>query len=199
MAKIAVDIALIPPEAILDQAIAVNKTLRCENQIIFLDKENCLPHITLAMGVMDAEKIHALAIQLVGLADQFPAVQIQQEKIKVSEVAIGVASGMYFQKTPNLQALHEAIMNIVKPYFSYEATLDMFFTPPAIDPLPISFVKGFAKSKTHEGYDPHLTFGLGTLEKTPPEFTFTASRITLCHLGTYCTCRKILFETTLAK
>lgn len=193
MPKIAVDIALIPLDAIMDQAIAVNKTLQSDKQIIFLNHTDCLPHITLAMGVMDADQITTLAIRLVGLADQVRPVEILQDKIKVSEIA----SGVHFQKTPDLQALHEAIMNIIGPYFSYEATEEMFLSPPPIDKFPASFVKGFAQSKTHDQYDPHLTFGLGSLRQVPPQFNFTASRLAICHLGTYCTCRKILFETAL--
>ena len=193
MAKIAVNIALIPPDVVLDLAITVNQSLKCANQAVFLNKETCLPHITLAIGVMDSEKITELAIRLVGLADQFPAVEIIQNGIETSEVAAGV----HFQKTANLQGLHEAVMNIVEQYFDYEATADMFLTPPPVDLFPITFIKEFGLAKTHAGYDPHLTFGLGTFTKTPPDFNFTAARLAVCHLGTYCTCRKILFETTL--
>ena len=194
MPKIAVDIALIPPDAALDQAITVNQSLKCANQAIFLNKETCLPHITLAMGVMDSEKITELAIRLVGLADQFPPVEIIQNGVKTNEVAAGV----HFQKTPNLQGLHEAVMNIVEQYFEYEAAADMFLTPPPVDLFPVTFIKEFGLTKAHEGYDSHLTFGLGTFTQTPPDFNFTAARLAVCHLGTYCTCRKILFETTLA-
>ena len=50
MAKIAVDVVLLPSEEMMDKAIEINRELlkRFDNKII-LNKENCLPHISLAI------------------------------------------------------------------------------------------------------------------------------------------------------
>lgn len=193
MAKIAVDIALLPPEEVMDRAIAVNKTLIAEKQSIFLNKSDCLPHVTLAMGVMESGKIPALAVQIVALADQFYPIELLQKEVRGSEIA----SGINFQRTPDVQGLHQAIMHIIEPYFTYEATLEMFISPPPIDRFPPTFVRGFLGKHSHANYNPHLTLGLGKPVAPPPQFNFTANRLALCHLGTYCTCRKILFEAKL--
>jgi len=54
MAKIAVDVVLLPSERIVDKAIEANRELlkQCPDKII-LDKENCLPHVSLAMGCIE--------------------------------------------------------------------------------------------------------------------------------------------------
>jgi len=58
MAEIAVDVVLLPSEEMADKAIAANKELlkQCADKIV-LDKENCLPHISLAMGCIDERDI----------------------------------------------------------------------------------------------------------------------------------------------
>jgi len=58
MVKIAVDVVLLPSEEVTNQAIEANKgLLKQYADRIILDKENCLPHISLAMGCMDEQDI----------------------------------------------------------------------------------------------------------------------------------------------
>jgi len=58
MRKIAIDVALLPSKEMMDKAIEINKELlkKYEDKII-LDKEKCLPHISLCMGCIDEDRI----------------------------------------------------------------------------------------------------------------------------------------------
>ena len=61
MAKIAVDIVLLPSEEMTEMAISTNKELLKQNPAkIVLDKKNCIPHISLAMGCIDERKINEI-------------------------------------------------------------------------------------------------------------------------------------------
>ena len=51
MPKIAIDVVLLPPEEIMDKAIEINRQLA--DDPIKLNKENCLPHVSLCMGVVE--------------------------------------------------------------------------------------------------------------------------------------------------
>jgi hypothetical protein len=54
MAKIAVDVVLLPSERVTNQAIEANKgLLKQYADRIVPDKENCLPHITIGYGQVD--------------------------------------------------------------------------------------------------------------------------------------------------
>ena len=56
-------------------------------------------------------------------------------------------------------------------------------------------------SKLHlasfELIQPFIDDGEGIVTQLEETVEFTANRLALCHLGSYCTCRKVLFETTL--
>ena len=55
MAKIAIDVVLLPSEAMTNKAIEANRRLL--DKRIVLDKEGCLPHISLAMGCIEEDEI----------------------------------------------------------------------------------------------------------------------------------------------
>ena len=58
MAKIAVDVVLLPSETIINRAIEANKQLLKQGiGEIVLNKEHYLPHISLAMGCIDERHI----------------------------------------------------------------------------------------------------------------------------------------------
>ena len=61
MSKRAVDVVLLPGEAMADKAIEANRELVEKfGEKIVLDKEKCLPHISLAMGCIEDEDIDAI-------------------------------------------------------------------------------------------------------------------------------------------
>ena len=71
MAKLAVDVVLLPSEEMADKAIAANKELLKQYaDKIVLDKENCLPHISLAMGCIDEKDIAEIKRTLRVIAGQ---------------------------------------------------------------------------------------------------------------------------------
>ncbi len=58
MSRKAVDVVLLPDEAMTDRAIEINAELveRFGDEIV-LNKESCLPHISLAMGCIEEADI----------------------------------------------------------------------------------------------------------------------------------------------
>ena len=58
MNKTAIDVVLLPSEVMMAKAIEINRELlkTFDNKII-LDIKNCLPHISLCMGVVSNEDI----------------------------------------------------------------------------------------------------------------------------------------------
>ncbi len=194
MAKIAVDIALLPSDEMADEVIEANRGLsQAAGGKIVLNKADCLPHISLAMGCIDEENIGEIEKILRDAAkEHFP------RELKAVGVYIGTGtagekvSAYYIEKTQTLQLLHEQVMNRLSPYFTYEVTADMLLTPPAVEESTLLWIKHFAVQSSFDRFVPHITIGFGSVRALDRRIKFAPSRLALCHLGNHCTCRKIL-------
>src|SRR3989344_2197566 len=195
--RIAVDIVLIPPDNIAQLAIDINKTFpETSGEDYVLDAKTCIPHITLLMGLITREQLPEVSRKLGALSDKFSAINLIITHVKSSVRPDGkVLSGLEIEKTAELQKLHETILDEMSQIFTYDdAQKEMFFTPPPVNEIPMFWVSGFAKTKVRENYRPHITLGIGVPNPITLPVLFTVSRLALCHLGNYCTCRKILME-----
>lgn len=194
MARIAVDVALLPSEEMMDRAIEANRELlkHCPDKII-LDKENCLPHISLAMGCIDEMDIAKIEDILQGIGGDCSPGQLS-----VVGIQTGINAGnekvsiLQLKKTKPLQSLHEAVMQELAPSFSYDVSADMVLSPPVANEATLLWIRNYPEKSSFEKFSPHITLGYGQIDNVsfPPEFT--APRLSLCHMGNHCTCRRIL-------
>ncbi len=202
MAKIAIDVVLLPPDNIMDLVIQINKKFvkHIEDEIE-LDTKTCLPHITLAMGIIDEAQIPDIEKGMASIASRFQPMNISFEGVDVARRPDGKAiSGFTITRTDELQKLHEIVMDELVPRFTYDNVItDMFYAPPTVNAVPLYWVQGFVTKSVREKYKPHLTLGMGVPEEIQFPIPFVASRIALCHLGSYCTCRNVLGEDILKK
>src|SRR4030042_6936257 len=175
--KIAVDVVLIPPEEIMRLAIDINKNFPeniKENYV--LDSKTCVPHITLLMGLMERDQLPEITDKLNGVMENFSPLDLQIVDYKISKRPDGkTASSLIVEKTAELQKLHEIILEEMNSFFSYDnPEKEMFFSPPPVNELPISWVLGFAKNKVREKYSTHLSLGIGKIRSLPLPIQFKA-------------------------
>ena len=45
--------------------------------------------------------------------------------------------------------------------------------------------------RRYASFQPHVTLGVGVLDTPAPAFEFEADQVALCHLGRFCTCRRV--------
>ncbi|MHC4595141.1 MAG: 2'-5' RNA ligase family protein [Planctomycetota bacterium] len=218
MAEIAVDAVLLPPDEMTDKAIEANRELlqQCIGfpqggfpGKIVLDKKNCLPHISLAMGCIDEKDIADIEKVLQTIAKQYRLEQLSVIDIHVGTSSAGEKVSVFqIEKTEALQSLHEEVMQRLAPYFSYDVTADMIFSrfPRSGVPAPeagestLLWIKNYPEKSSFENFFPHITIGYGEIDDYSfgsreagfLPMRFTASKLALCHLGNHCTCRKIL-------
>ena len=210
MAEIAVDAVLLPSEEMADKAIEANRQLlkQCAGvpDKIVLDKENCLPHISLAMGCIDEKDIADIEKVLQTIAKQYSLEQLSVTGIHVGTSSAGEKVSVFrIERTKTLQLLHEEIMRRLAPYFSYDVTADMIFSPPEAGESTLLWIKNYPEKSSFEKFFPHITIGYGEICDLPfgsreagcLPMKFTASKLALCHLGNHCTCRKILASSEL--
>lgn len=196
MIMIACDVVLLPSEEVTLRAIEMNRRLNASgNKDIILDREKCLPHITLAMGCVKEKDIDKVETIVKDIASSFAPV-----KLNVLPSASGLAS-MHIEKTRDIELLHEIVMIRLAPLFSYKVAPDMIYSEGRedINDLTFDYISKFAKRSSFENYSPHITLGTGNLEEDIPGMEFVSGELALCHLGDFCTCRKKLSTHTLSR
>ncbi len=194
MAKIAVDVVLLPSEEMADKAIAANKELlkQCADKIV-LDKESCLPHISLGMGCIYKRDIDEIEKILKTTAKQTSLGQLNAVGIHTETNSAGEKVSVFqIEKAEALQSLHEEVMQRLAPYLSYDVRADMLFSSPQTDELTLAWIKNYPKKSSFEKFSPHITIGYGEINNYSFPIKFVVSKLALCHLGNHCTCRKIL-------
>jgi len=194
MAKIAVDVELLPSEEVTNRAIEANKRLLKQySDRIILDKENCLPHISLAMGCMDEQNIPDIEKIQHKIAEKYHPGQLKVPGINIGTNSVGEkVSAFEVEKTERLQSLHEEVMLRITPYFSYDVTAEMVLSPPLACESTMLWIKNYPEKSAFGNFFPHITVGYGQLDEFPFTTEFAASKLALCHLGNHCTCRKVL-------
>jgi 2'-5' RNA ligase len=194
MAKIAVDVVLLPSQEVTNQAIEANKKLLKQYaDRIILDKENCLPHISLAMGCLEEREIPDIEKTLRMIAGKYHPGQLKVLGINNAMNSLGEkVSAFEVKKTERLQSLHEEVIRGMTPYFSYDVTAEMVLSPLPVCESTLLWIKNYPDKSTFGNFFPHITVGYGQLDEFSFTAEFIASKLALCHLGNYCTCRKVL-------
>lgn len=193
MGKIAINVSLLLPKEVEDLCIEINK--RCE-RVRPLGKDDYRPHITLAMGIIDEKEIKSIQNYLQDL--NVNSFNLTINRIKYTKKPEGNKSVLELINTPELQALHETILNKVKRYLRKGASLEMLYKgdETGITENTKLWLDTFADKTAFENYQPHITLGCYNAETNLP-IKFKVGTIALCHAGNGVTCRKVLFETKL--
>lgn len=196
MSKIAIDVVLLPSESMTKKTVEVNQKLLQQhpNKIIF-NQKNCFPHVSLCMGVIDENDISAISKILAEIGKQFSVLNLTATDLLAETISTGDKVA-YFQihTTKELQMLHELIMKELSQFLTYNVSANMLFTPPAIEKATFYWIKNYPNKASFAKYKPHITLGFGETTGIKLPVQFTSSKLALCQLGNYCTCRKILIS-----
>ena len=66
-----------------------------------------------------------------------------------------------------------------------------------ISQITFDYIKAFPTKSSFENYVPHITLGADSIDLETGSFEFVSQELALCHLGNYCTCRKVLLSHTI--
>jgi 2'-5' RNA ligase len=195
MSRIAVDVVLLPDEAMTNKATEANAKLSRE---IVLNKENCLPHISLAMGCIDERDVPVIEKVLTVIAKRYTIGDLKIIGLRTSINARGETVSLFeVEKTKEIQSLHEMVMEKVEPYFSSVATGNMIYGDEEVADTTLEWIKNYREYSSFAKFFPHITIGYGQAQEQQLPINFTAEKLALCHLGNHCTCRKVLISVEL--
>jgi len=185
---LALDVAMLPPPDIRRRAIQLSASLpRRESRGLLLDDERP-PHVTLTQQFVrvDAldEVVHALDAALRA-----------QAPVTLHVTGGGRSGGgtvwMAVERTPPLVRLHERLMGALRAFERPAGGADAFFEENG-RAADVAWVAGYRLKASLTAYTPHITLGHASTPPALDPFTFEATAIAACHLGRFCTCRRVL-------
>jgi 2'-5' RNA ligase superfamily protein len=189
---LAIDVAILPTPAVRERAVELSASLPAsESHGLRLDDEH-LPHVTLSQHFIRVDE-RALAFE------KIDEVLRGQKPLKLVITGGGKSSSavsMAIDNTPQLQKLHERLMEALRGVERAGATPAAFFGGDARmgDVLTVS---SYRVNSSFTGFSPHLTLGHALQSPVVERLSFQASIVAACHLGRFCACRQILRSWTL--
>lgn len=188
---LAVDIALLLPDEVSARAEAINQTLWLRQPDGLRLDDTHLPHLTLAQQFVRRENLQALAGRIDDVLRGRPALRLCVSAVAQSAATICLIVDL----TPALEDLHETLMDVVAPLDEPAGGAEAFYLEgEEARPRDVQWVTHFRSRSGYARFAPHITVGHGRPPRSFEPFDFTARRVVLCHLGRYCTCRRILEE-----
>lgn len=189
---IALDVALLPPADVSEKAIAISAALPDEeSQGLRLDGAHA-PHVTLTQlfaRVNELDEVLARVGEVVRGAAPMT--------LRVTGGAQGASSvSMAIELTPPLMTLHERLMEALRGLERPDGGTSAFFEDEG-RLRDVLWVAGYRLKSSFHHFAPHITLGHGARPPAVEPFSFEASAVAVCHLGRFCTCRRVIRRWTL--
>jgi hypothetical protein len=186
---IALDVAVLPPPDVGARAIALSAALPADDSPpLRLDAEH-LPHITLMQlfaRVNELEMVTAKVDETVRGAGPM--------QLRVSGSGAGSNTvWMAVDRAEALVILHERLMEALRGLERPDGGPAAFFGDDA-RLRDVIWVAGYRLKSSFHHFEPHITLGHAPEPPAIEPFEFQADTVALCHLGRYCTCRRVLRE-----
>jgi len=193
--KLAIDIAILPPEDVMEKLININRQAAAKNLTWGpLAKDDFLPHMSLAMGGIERNSLETVRDIVKKIAKKFNPIPIELNELYYVEKPDGSRTyAIRAKNTPVLQKFHENLMNGLGQYFSYDCTKETIYSKPGEEVTDPSYLNKFSTS-SFKAFDPHIT--TRTKKNVGQEYLplkFIATQVVACHAGIKTTCRKVLF------
>lgn len=194
MSKIAVDIVLIPPKDIINKSVEANQGLQTGLNKIPLDATTHVPHITLAMGVIENEHLAQVLSNIGKVATQYNSFSFKINHLYHAHLPTNEdIVGFGLSKPQKLQHLHTECMQAISAYTINDFDKEVLFDGATADNMTLDFIRHFPEKSVGSHFSPHLTIGFGHPDHIViPEISFEADNLAVYQLGNYCTCQKEL-------
>ena len=188
MAKlIALDVALLPPSDVAQKAIAWSASLPAEgSEGLRLDGEH-LPHITLTQQFVREEEVEEAFARVGEVCSVAPSLRV----LATGGGKSGHTVWVTIARTPELTWLHEQLMEALRGFERPEGGPGAFFQGEG-RVADVIWVSGYRLKSSFAEYTPHITLGHGAQPPAFEPFAFDATTVAACHLGRFCTCRRVL-------
>lgn len=192
MPQLAVNLVLLLPPDVRRYCEDVNATLRRRQPAI--DFRKAVPHLSLFMGVIDRQDLLQAFHVLETLGRTHPPVTV--DVVSLGHGPSTPTVGLNVRPSRPLRRLHHVAMERMAPLCRGSARRDCF-AGREVTAATLEWVRDYRTQAAGDHFRPHITLGLGELDRSPPPFSFPARTLALYQLGNFCTCTTLLASATL--
>ena len=183
----AVDIAILPPPDVSAWAIALSAALPEDESQGLLLGADYLPHITLSQHFVLSESLDSLRADIDRVLRDRPPLHLS---------ATGGGKGsnsvwMSIEPSPELVTLHEQLLQAAEPFEVATGDASAFYGDDARD-RDVRWVREFRHQSSFDRFTPHITLGHASNPPVIEPMSFVATTVAVCHLGRFCTCRRVI-------
>lgn len=197
---VAIDIVLLPPGPVMDEAIRINQALIMGNSDgeIILSREGAVPHISVAMAAVRRDNLPELTRAVERIVQHCTPMTLTIDAIEHQSVSSGDwISAFHVLRPEIIQLFHKTVMNAVSRYAVADVTEEIF-AGERVTASTVDCLRRFPETSSFSRYSPHITLGFGEIEPLLPgldfPIRFEVTRAAIYRLGNHCTCREILAE-----
>jgi 2'-5' RNA ligase len=184
---VAIDIAILPPAQVSERAIALSAALPpAESQGLLLGPDR-LPHITLTQQFVPVDQLDVLLAQVDRVVRGHEPLPLRVTGGGKGNSSVWVS----IAHSPTLVSLHERLLEATASIEVEDGDVSAFLGDAAREP-DVRWVREFRRESSFVRFTPHITLGHA---EEPPDIEpmdFLATRIAVCHLGRFCTCRRVI-------
>ncbi len=188
---VALDVAILVPNPVAGPAAAISRALAGdEPDALRLDATH-LAHLTLAQQFVEVARLDDLFAELDRVLRHEPPLMLRIPGATADHATVMLA----VNATPDLQRVHELVMDAIAPFESPEGDPGAFVEEgETIRVRDIDWVRNYRENSGYAHFNPHVTVGHGRRAPECPPIEFRGDRIAACQLGRFCTCRRVLRE-----
>jgi 2'-5' RNA ligase len=191
-------IAIIPPQAIVEQAIAVSAALQPFDALFALDQETHYPHISLYHAPFTDAALSDVAQALREVASATAPFALRQETYYPDQ---GVWVGVRYVADKAILDLHTRVVEATKGYRAEQDDARYLARWAELSHRQRTNIKDCGWTDAFALFSPHLSFGKlrqpsqDILNRLPREdFSFQVERIALVERGEYGACLKFVAD-----
>jgi 2'-5' RNA ligase len=183
---VALDVAILPPPEVSQRAIELSASLPERESLGLRLGGEFLPHITLTQHFVPASDLDDVLDRVASVLAGMEPMHLVVKGAGRGQSSVWIA----VEQTPALSELHRNVMAVLGPFESSDGTAAAFVDGEART-RDVEWVAGFRRESSHAAFRPHITLGHSvTLPPVEPQ-SFTATTIAACHLGKFCSCRRV--------
>jgi hypothetical protein len=202
---VAIDILLLPDSTMVDRAKAANAQLRENFPQCYTLGPAQVPHITLVQRYVRTKDLKTIekAVANVLANDDPRSLKLTADGYAYAPWAGVFITGISVARTPELDRLHERIVDAVEPFAVAKGGLAAFSTSkelPKVEEAIVDYVTTFVPKSSGENYSPHVTVGVGRESFVKrmkagqfKKFKFKPVNVAIYQLGAYGTAQKQLW------
>lgn len=191
---LALDVAMLPPPDVRDLAIRLSTALPdADVEGLRLD-EGRLPHVTLTQQFVRTGDLNRILGRLDHVLRRQPPLTMH---VTGAGKTLAGTVWMAVARSDALASLHGRLMEALRE-FEQAGGGPAAFVDGDARAADLGWVTGYRLQSSVLAYAPHITLGHASEPPRVEPFTFEATTVAACHLGRFCTCRRVLRTWTLA-